>query len=144
MTAAEDVPAAAAATPRPFRAALLTLADGGLGLARHLRGAAGLEIVAAAAVEDLVEAARHGGADLVVLDPELTCGWPVDAAEAVARGLGGSVPLVVLCHSREDAEQIEHRVGRHATVLLLDGSGAEELPAILAGLVAQRRHLPRS
>lgn len=123
------------------RVALLVAADGRLGMASELRGVHGLELVTAATTGDLVAMVLAGAAEAVALDPELGEGWPVDTAEQVTRSLRASVPVVIVCRSQEDAEQIEHRVGGGGTtsVVLGDRSSGHGLAASVKGLIAVHR-----
>lgn len=128
-----------------LRLALLASRDGELGTTRSLSGMAGLELVIARSVSDLLARAVPEGADAVAIDavaidPELGEGWPADTAERVVTELAARVPVAILCRSREDAEQIEHRVASTAvSVLLEERCSPRQLVAHLEGLIAGHR-----
>lgn len=123
-----------------LRLALLASRDGELGTTRSLSGMPGLELVIARSVSDLLTRAVPEGADAVAIDPELGEGWPADTAERVVTELAARVPVAILCRSREDAEQIEHRVASAAvSVLLEERCSPRQLVAHLEGLISGHR-----
>lgn len=141
MSGANGQPSRKEGAPNALRVVLLTAADGGLGTAGHLIQHPELEIVATASLPDLVRAAQGTSADAVVLDPELGDSWPVDTAEAVVGAPQRSLPVMLLCRSQVDAEQIKHRLGPLPGTLLLLASehDGKALVAALRGLVALAR-----
>lgn len=77
--------------------------------------------------------------DVVVLDPELSDGWPSSTVDEAVERLGPFASLLVVCRSAIDCQAMQGRFDKEsATIIDWDRESASRLRDIVSGLAAQR------